>query len=75
MESFYAKPRGKRREKYATGKRASKNSVISKKNKIILLAPLAPGIFSTSIVGSIVFEVLLSVKYNLFFHFNVSVCC
>ena len=34
-----------------------------------------PGIFSASIVGSIVFEVLLSVKYNLFFHFNVSVCC
>ena len=37
MESFYAKPRGKRREKYATGKRTSKNTVISKKNKIILL--------------------------------------
>ena len=73
MESFYAKPRGKRREKYATGKRTSKNSVISKKNKIIL--PWLLGSFHASIVGSIVFEVLLSVKYNLFFHFNVSVCC
>ena len=74
IESFYAKPGGKRREKYATGKRTSKNSVIVKKiikNKFALV----PGIFSASIVGSIVFEVLLSVKYNLFFHFNVSVCC
>ena len=31
--------------------------------------------FVMNIVGSIVFKVLLSVKYNLFFHFNVSVCC
>ena len=73
MESFYAKPRGKRREKYVTGKRTSKNSVISKKNKIIL--PWRLGSFHASIVGSIAFEVLLSVKYNLFFHCNVSVCC
>ena len=57
MESFYAKPRGKRREKYATGKRTSKNSVISKKNKIILTWLLVS--FHASIVGSIVFEVLL----------------
>ena len=68
MESFYANPRGKHREKYATGKRTSKNSVICKKNKIILLWLLGS-------LGSIVFEVLLSVKYNLFFHFSVSVCC
>ena len=67
MDSFYAKTRGKHQEKYVTGKRSLKNSVICKKNKIIFC--------SASIVGSIVFEVLLSVKYNLFFHFNVSVCC
>ena len=62
MESFHAKPRSKRREKYATGKRTSKNSVISKKNKIILLWLL--GSFQQVIVGYIVFEVLLSAKYN-----------
>ena len=55
MESFYGKPRGKRREKYATGKRTSKKSVICKKNKITLL--WVQGSFL-----SIVFEVLLSVK-------------
>ena len=44
----------KRREKYATGKRTSKNSVICKKNNKNNFA-LALGIFSASIVGSIVF--------------------
>ena len=81
MESFYGKPSGKRREKYATGKRTSKNSVICKKNKIILLWLL--GSFLQVLSGLLFLRyyllgitfILYLLKYNVFFHFNVSVCC
>ena len=74
MENFYAKARGSVKKNMRLGKGPRRTRLFARK-RIQNNFALAPGIFSASIVGSIVFEVLLSVKYNLFFHFNVSVCC